>query len=399
MIKRKKIMILGASTYYVRSIIAAKEVGCKVFVTDKNPEAEGFRHADFYESIDITDIQKSIKAAKNHKVDGVIAVNDFGVQTAAAIASELNLPGISNEVAKVATNKARMRRIWETNNVPSAKFKVVDSLKDAFSAVEILNMWPLIVKPADSRGGGSRGVSIIENINQLKSAFEFAQGFYENKDVVIEEFLEGVEHSLETLTYDNITHVLAVSDKEKTPPPYRVDKSVIYPTVFDGEDLFMIKETAKKALKALGINMGAAHVEMCSTKNGPKLIEVGARCGGGGTPDPIIPWVTGVEMFKEVVRIALGNAPKRIKPLFNRGCVYRFLMPPPGKISQIRGINEIERMKEILDFDVFCREGDEIRDIKIGGDRSGFIIAAGQKREDAIRYAEKAEKYINFEYE
>ena len=118
--KKKKIMILGASRYYIRSIIAAREMGCEVFVTDRNPRAEGFRYADFYEAVDIGNIEDSIKTAQKYKVDGVVAVNDFGVQTAAAIAANLGLPGIGTEVAKYATSKAWMRKIWKISGVPSA---------------------------------------------------------------------------------------------------------------------------------------------------------------------------------------------------------------------------------------------------------------------------------------
>ena len=397
--ENKKIMILGASRYYIRSIIAAKEMGCQVFVTDRNPTAEGFRYADFYEAVDITDIQGSIKAAQKYGIDGVVAVNDFGVPTAAAIAANLDLPGIGPEVAKYATSKAWMRKIWETADVPSVKYEVIDSLDKAYGAVEKIGTWPLIVKPADSRGGASRGVSKVESMQQIKNAIEFAQSFYETDEVVIEEFLEGTEHSMETLTCDGVTYVLAVSDKEKTPPPYRVDKSVIYPTIYEGTDLQRIHDTAKKAVKALGINRGAAHVEICSTRNGPRLIEVGARCGGGGTPDPIIPWLTGIEMFKEVVRMALGMRPHRLEPRFMKGCVYRFLMPRPGKIRKISGTEEVKGMREILDYEVLLQVGDEMQAVRTGGDRAGFIIASGENREEALHFADKAEERICFEYE
>ena len=397
--KKKKIMILGASRYYIRSIIAAREMGCEVFVTDRNPRAEGFRYADFYEAVDIGNIEDSIKTAQKYKVDGVVAVNDFGVQTAAAIAANLGLPGIGTEVAKYATSKAWMRKIWKISGVPSARFEVIDSLERAYAAVEKLAVWPLIVKPADSRGGASRGVSKIEKIDQLKGAVDFAQSFYEDKEVVIEEFLDGIEHSIEALTYDGVTHILAVSDKEKTAPPYRVDRSVIYPTVYEGEKLKRIHDAAQSAIKALGITRGAAHVEICSTNKGPKLIEVGARCGGGGTPDPIIPWLTGIEMFKETVRIALDQRPHRLEPLFMKGCVYRFLMPRPGKIRLISGIEDVKQVGGILDFEVLLKVGDEIRAVRTGGDRAGFIIAGGENREQAVRFADQAEECIRFEYE
>jgi biotin carboxylase len=395
---KKRVMIMGASRYYVRLILAAQELGCEVLATDRNPEAEGFRVADLCEAVDITDIEGSVAAARKHSVDGVVAVNDFGVRTAAAVAHELGLPGISPEVAEYATSKVWMRRRWEGAGVPSARFRVVQTLDEASAAVEELGTWPLILKPADSRGGGSRGVSRIDNGDQLARALAFAQSFYEDKAVIVEEFLEGIEHSAETLTYGGETYVLAVSDKVKTPPPYRVDKSVIYPSVFGGSELRKIHDVAKAAVRAMGITLGAAHIEMCTTRDGPRLFEIGARCGGGGTPDPIVPFVTGVEVFKEVVRIALGERPCNLTPLYTKGCVYRFLTPQPGVVGRIRGLEEVRGWENILDCEVLVKEGGRVRSVRTGGDRAGFIIAGGETRKEAIALADKAESHISFEY-
>lgn len=272
-------MILGASRYYIRSILAAQELGCRVMVIDKNPDSQGFRYADYYEVMDIADIEGSLRIARDYSIHGVVAVNDFGVRSAAIISEKMNLVGLSPTVAEFATSKAWMRQIWERAGVPSARFRTVETFDQALAAVNALDDWPLILKPVDSRGGGCRGVSRIDSAEELEEAFRFAQSFYDNKAVIIEEYLEGSEHSLETLTFEGQTHILAVSDKVKTPPPYRVDKSVVYPTLLDRDALRKTYEVATAAVKAIGIQVGPAHVELCVTKDGPKLFEIGGlRC-------------------------------------------------------------------------------------------------------------------------
>jgi len=396
---KKRILILGASRYYIRSIISARELGCEVTVTDRNPLSDGFKYADSYEVVDITDIEGSIEVARKYAIDGVVAINDFGVRTAAAIANELGLVGITPEAAQRATSKAFMRQKWWEDGVPSPRFMVVKTLDEAQVALEELNTFPLILKPADSRGGASRGVSRINSEDELPAALEFAQQFYEDKSVVIEEFLTGSEHSMETITYEGQTQLLAISDKVKTPLPYRVDKSVIYPTTLSAKEISDVHEVATKAVKSLGIDIGASHIEMCVTKDGPMLFELGARCGGGGTPDPIVPFLTGIEMFKETVRIAIGEEPHNLYPLYTKGCVYRFIIPKPGKVKKVVGLDEVKQWPGILDCEVFVKAGDEVRPVRVGGDRSGFVIAAGDNREEAIELADKAESYIRFEYE
>ena len=391
-------MILGASRYYARSILAAKELGFETVVTDRTPNADGFRHADYHEVVDVTDISGSIEVARKYGIDGILALNDFGVPTAAVVAKTLGLAGINPEVAKYATSKVWMRKKWEEAGIPSAKFRVAKTLNEAYAAVEELNVWPLVLKPTDSRGGASRGVSKVDEWGQLEWAFAFAQSFYEDKSVIIEEYLEGVEHSIEMLTYEGKMYVLAVSDKVKTPPPYRVDKSVIYPTIFTGAELKRIHAWAEEAVRAIGIDTGAAHVEMCTTKDGPRLFELGARCGGGGIPDPIVPFVTGIEMLKESVRIAVGEKPGNLAPLYTRGCVYRFITPHPGRVRRVTGLDEVRAWKHILDSEVLVKEGGEIRPVRIGPDRAGFIIAGGETRREAIDLADRAEASICFEY-
>lgn len=398
--KQKKIMILGASAFYVDSILSAKGIGYKVFATDRNPESVGFRYADSYAAVNIVDIENSIRAARKQQINGIVPLNDFGVPTAAAIAQELDLVGISPEVARYATSKAEMRRIWKAKGIPSPKYCIANTLKEAYQCAEKLETYPLIFKPADSRGGGCRGVSTVYSKADIEKALTFAQQFYEDKQVVIEEYMLGSEHSIEAIVHERNIHILAISDKVKMDPPYRVDKCLIFPSNLPPEKLEACKSVALKAIKTIGIDVGAAHVEVCVTKEGPKLFELGARCGGGAIPTPIVPYISGVEMFQEVARISVGDPPLNLQPQ-NQGhhCVYRFITPNPGKIKKIRGAEELKKKEHILSFALVVKEGDIIRAVRTTGDRAGFLLAAGKTRTEAIKLAEEAELSLDFEVE
>jgi len=395
----KRVLILGASRYHVRAICAAREIGCETIVVDRNAKAEGFEYADHFEVIDFSDAERTMQVSHEYDIDGVIPLNDYGVPTAAAVAAELDLPGISPEAAIYATSKAWMRQRWAEAGVPSAQYRIARSVEETRIAASEIDSWPLVVKPVDSRGGGSRGVSVVEGPADIGKAVTFAQQYCTDNAIIIEEYLQGLEHSIETITYEGKIHVLAIADKEKTPLPYRVDKSVIYPTIATGKERKRIAEVAKAAVKALDIEIGPAHVEMCTTDDGPRLFELGARCGGGGTPDPILPFLTGVNMFQEVVRIAIGEEPKRLLPRYRKGCVYRFLTPPPGIVSHVSGLETLLDWDGILDCYVPLRAGDKIPQVKTGANRSGFIIAGGETRQEAVNLADRVIRHINIEYE
>jgi formate-dependent phosphoribosylglycinamide formyltransferase (GAR transformylase) len=108
--KKKKILILGASKYYVRSIQSVKNAGYHVIVADRNPKAEAFAVADEHAVCDTIDKEGILEVARRFAIDGIVSVNDFGVPTAAYVASRLGLPGISENAAFLSTDKEAMRK-------------------------------------------------------------------------------------------------------------------------------------------------------------------------------------------------------------------------------------------------------------------------------------------------
>ena len=391
-------MILGASRYYARSIEKARAIGYRVVAVDRNPDAEGFARADAHAAVDITDRAGVLAVARQYRIDGIVPLNDFGVETAAHVAHHLQLIGISPGAAERATRKTLMRAAWDRAGLPQPRWRSARTVDDALAASAALDRWPLIVKPADSHGGASRGVSVARSPGDLAAAVEFAMHAYPDPEIVIEEWIDAIEHSVETVTWRGDTHVLAVSDKVKTPLPFRVDKSVNYPTRLEPPALDALTTVVTAAVRALGITVGAAHVEACTTPDGPILFELGARCGGGGTPDPIVPFVTGVDMIAEVVRVHAGDAPTRLAPATARGCCYRFLTPPAGRISAVAGVETVAAWPGVLDCAVTVAAGDAIRAVRVGADRAGFVITGGQTRAEAERLADRAEQSIRFSY-
>jgi len=396
---KKSVLVLGAAQHQIFSLKAIKDLGCRVVAIDRNPNAPGASAADIFEAVDITDLSRAIEVARRYHVSAAVPLSDYGVQTAAEVAAALGLPGNSREAARNATSKARMRRLWEQAGVPSARFRVVSDIAEAVRATKELDSWPLIFKPADSRGGGSRGITRVNAPSEIEAALEFAQSFYPDKEVVIEEFLHGIEHSMElVIEPSGGCTVLAISDKEKTPSPYRVDKSVIYPTVFGETERKRIGDVAVLATKALGIEIGAVHAELCSTSDGPRMFEIGACFGGGHTPHPIVSFLTGIDQIAYVTRLLLGEPPTSISVDHESGCVYRFLTPAPGVIDSVAGVEEVRSWSGVLDCGLWVKPGDRVRPVHTGGDRAGYVVTGAHDRTGALALADKAESAIQFRY-
>lgn len=394
----KKVIVLGASRYYSKSIESAKKAGYYIIALDKNPDSAGFLVANEGIACDIADKEGVLKIARENKVSGIVPLNDVGVPVASYVSMVLGLAGINAQTVLWSTHKDAMRQRWMEKDIPCPKLYIANTKEEIKKGVKVVG-YPCILKPAHGLGGASRGVIVVKGHPELESAIDFTLSFYEDKTTLVESFIEAeLEHSAEVLIYNGVAYVIAISDKIKTELPYRVDKCVLYPTSIDSSKIEELKKMITRSVMALGITNGAAHVELATTKNGFVLFELGARCGGGGTPEPIVHFSTGVNEFVELVRILSGDEPVDLIPSSNLGCNYHFLTPKPGKIKSISGLERIKDLKGILDFEFFKKEGDEIPEVKVGTERSGFIISTGKTQKEALELGTYAESLIEITY-
>jgi biotin carboxylase len=395
--KQKKILILGGSRYYLKSIETANKLGYFTIVTDKDPNSPAFSIADKYDVLDISDYQGVYKYSEQNKIDGIVALNDYGIYTASFVSEKLGLPGLNMNIARIATNKVLMRLYWESMKQPNPKFLIVYDLESARKACKEIG-FPVIFKPAVSMGG-CRGVVYVSHQSKVEESYIFATSFYADKTILVEEYLKGTEHSVEVLVYQNEPYILAIGDNIKSPFPYRINKKIIYPTQYTGEQRRKLEQTIKNAVKSLCINSGCIHLELCTLENGDtKLFEFGARPGGGGIPDPIVPFLTGVSEIEQYLKMCVGDVTSILIPKYEKGCVYIFFIPHQGKIRAIEGFEEVKKLSGVMDAELFIKENDEIKLARIGSERSGFIIVGGKDRQEALKLGEYAESLISIKY-
>jgi biotin carboxylase len=394
----KRILILGGGRYNVPSIHAAREAGFVTLVADKNPAAPGLKAADRAVPIDLNDCESLARAVTQcGGVDGVVCMAEVGVRAAANISARLGLPSISEEAAANATSKAAMRRHWQGIGKYSADFEIVATLDEARLAVNRLGRFPLIFKP-DRSFGGSRGVMRVESAEDVANAFDAAQaGGLADSHVVIEQCVEGSEHSAEVLIWNGKTSVLCVGQKIKSLLPFRVDVSVQYPAALTATQEATVADMCNRVVFALGLTQGVAHVEFGFTDEGPVLFELGARCGGGHTPQ-IAHHVSGVNEFVEACRMACGMPPSQFAPVSRRGADYRFLVFAPGVMEKVEVPAALVADRSVLDVGVSLQPGDEIRPLRSTADRAGFLVAVGETLPEAVARADQGCREILIRY-
>ena len=377
-------------------------MGVQVIAVDMNPEAIGFKVDGITkEVISTIDIPAILEAARRHKIDGIMTLaTDMPMQAVAVVAKELNLVGISSDTAIKATNKAAMREALKEAGVPVPLFYRVSSKQEYLDAVESVRKsgYKCIIKPADN--SGSRGIDLLENFNAetVERAFEYSKQSSRSGDLMVEEYMEGPEVSVETLSVNGECHVIQITDKLTTGAPYFVEMGHSQPSRHSQEIKRRIEEVAIAANRAIGIENGPSHTEIKVTKDGPKVVELGARLGGDNITTYLVPLSTGVNMVECCIKIALGEKPDLSKKQ-EKASAIRYFDIEYGKIKNISGIEDAKAVPGVKQIFVVHGIGDTMNGIKSSGDRAGFIIAQSDSVENAIEACVTAKKLIKIEVE
>lgn len=393
-----RVAILGASRYNVPALAAVRKAGFFVLAIDGNPLAPGLAVANASAVADIRDsdaVREAVLA--NGGVEGIVTLGEAGVRSSVQVCSDLGLPGISADAALNATSKIRMRTCWDAIPELSVRWRHVRNENEALDAAETVGGFPVVVKP-DRTHGGSRGVTRADDREQLVRAYSLARGSGFSEDVIVEKFIESEsEHSTEVLIHDGAVSMLCIGQKIKTRAPYRVDLSVRYPSALDDSQQMHVAEMCRQAVAAIGLTRGVAHIELAWTEDGPRLLELGARCGGGHTP-LLARHASGVDELAEVCRMACGRQPEAFRPTHRRGAEYRFLSFPSGVIEEAILPAEVLAHPNVIDAAILGAAGSFIREVQTGADRAAFIATSGEDREEAVRIADWASGKLAIRY-
>ncbi len=389
----KKIAVLGAGIYNIRVYEKLRQGGFYTLAVDGNADAPAGAFADEVVHLNFTDKDAVLVYFSSNPVDAVMPINDWGTKTAAYVSEKLGLCGIPESAALAATDKGIMRETWKQHGIPNPPFFVFSTLDELREGIKNIG-YPCVIKPTDS-GGSGRGISVLKSEMDIEWAFEFAKPFVRNNRFICEGFVEGTELTIETITYEGVVHVLAMSDKEKPDLRTRVATSLNYPAQLSEAQEKLVEDTVKKAVAALGIHTGMAHTEVIINGMDVTMVETGARGGGGHIFHTIIEAVSGISAPVAYAELLTGN--KQFPgPILKRGAVYRFFNPPHGILKEVRGIEEVSQWSGILDIGMIKKAGEEVGNLKNSLERAGHVITGGVDRAAAVELANRAEQAIEF---
>lgn len=388
----KNVLIKGAGFLQDFVIVKAKQMGYEVHTVDADPNAVGFKHADYHGVINIVDEKACLEYARENKIDGVLtAATDYGVLTAAYVARELGLPGLKYEVAQLIKNKYQVRKCLFESHVDDTEQAYEVHRDSNIEELASKIVYPVMVKPCD--GSGSRGASRVDKAEDLKEACKYAMDGSITDRAEIETFIVGKEYGAETLVINGEVHVLGIMQKWMTNPPYYAELGHSIPTDLKKEVEDKAVNCVKNAIKALGVNFGSVNMDMLITEDGKVyIIDIGARMGGNMIGPCIIPYGKGIDYMAAMIQNAVGDS-VGLSVKDHCAVATRLLAFEDGIVKKLPDMKEVEKK---FDVEIYhhLEEGMKVNEYHTNLDGCGYIVARANTRYEAVRKAEKVLDYF-----
>jgi biotin carboxylase len=295
--------------------------------------------------------QAAAESLRAHSPDGLATFYDTGMEHVAAIAAELGLPFHSPEVARGLEDKLHQREALRSAGLPTPGTVALPADADRATVERIGSAisYPAVLKPR--KASGSWHTFPVAGVSALGELWEdLAEGEPEAR--LVEEYLsdgpampQGFEAdyvSVETVVVaGRMTH-LAITGRFPLVAPLR-ETGFFIPATLGPDDQAEVLDVAGQALRAVGVQHGAAHTEIKLTTDGLRVIEVNGRIGGG-VPE-MLRLAAGVDIVKLTMRAALGweTEIRELPP--TSGVAYRFFYQPPPSARRLTAIDGLDRLK------------------------------------------------------
>lgn len=295
-----RLAIIGASTGQIPLCLKAKEMGFYTicFAWEKGAVCRDI--VDKFYPISILEKERILNVCREESIDGVVSnASDITAAVVSYIATELHLPGNDFSAFRLIGNKESVRKITEdVEGLSKVKY-------ERFFDQNLLSVkYPYIIKPVS--GSAKNGVAYIDNKDDLMTYLK-QYSTDELKHLLVEEYIEGKEISVESISFFGKHYVLQITDKKNCGAPHFVELSHHQPSLLPEVVQNRIKKVVPIILDKLGFTNGASHVELKVDEQGRLfLIEINPRGGGDFISEKLVEYSIGYDYIKGMICCALG---------------------------------------------------------------------------------------------
>ncbi len=379
-----KILVLAGGFDQIALITELKSRGHEVYLADylESPPAKDY--ADRFFRVSTLDEEAIYQIVIDEKIELVTtACTDQALMTVALVSEKAGLSCyISTDTARNVTDKAYMKLRFLQFDIPTAECVI---LEDEWNYREALSEgvnFPVVVKPCDCNS--SKGVEKVNDYVTLEKAIDRAFELSRSKKVIVEEYIEGREISIDVWKDREGAKILSVTQTEKIHT--NADNFTIYQSKYpvDISDILMneIQLVAEKICIAFDLNNCPILIQAIVSGDEIKIVEFSARMGGG-SKYKLIERISGIDIMRVYADRILGDYDQRLNPvLTSKRIELDYVYCYNGKVEELIGFEDLARDGAIKDLFLYKSLGSVIEKMTTSSDRIlGFLIQADREEE------------------
>lgn len=355
-----------------------------------NPVAK--KYADYHIQISTLDKDVVLEAAIKEKIDRIFtACTDQALVTMAYVAEKMHLPTyISYNQAVCITDKLRMKRIMVDANIPTSRHIEIEG-KEQLDLIDL--SFPLVIKPTDSNS--SKGICKVTDKQKLVYAYDKAMSYSRGNKVILEEFFDGKEYSIDAWVNNGKADILLITETIKNKS--REEGFQIVESYYDKDIqtklLKKIQPIVQNLCKAFAIHNGPMIIQVLVKKNQVSVIELSARTGGGSKID-LINKLAGVDVIEQLLDCFEGKCSVQIKNQYQGWASMHYVYMKRGIFTEIRGLEKL--YPNIIEKCFMYKEkGTKIEKAENSSDRiMGYLLVA-DSRDKLFEKQERVELLLN----
>ena len=301
------------------------------------------------------------------RADGVLTFWEDSACEAARVAAALGLPGNPPEAVDSARSKVRTRELSARLGLPTPKAQRVRSLDELFAAADEVG-FPAVVKP--EFGAEAMGCVRVDGFESLAGVYKLVRGvvtpehntiFRAGSDLLLEQYLDGVEFDVDLVLQDGECVFASVSQNWPTAEPSFQETGLHLPPDHDKKAVAGLVDLSVRTVQSFGFRRGVLHVEGKCTSRGPRVVEVNSRMGGGRIHE-MVEAVWGVDLIEAQLRSCL-DLPQALTPSRRPRCavVDAFVYAPAtGRLAEIPFAQVTPATDIDVELDIFAQIGQEV---------------------------------------
>jgi biotin carboxylase len=387
----KYFVSIGAGLNQIPLIDEAKKLGFNVIGVDASVSAQGFIKCDLKIQESIENHEAIYTKLRELLVDGEITCNmtkSFGsaIRTTSYINEKFKIPYLPFEKSEYFINKRLMKKALIENSIETPPLLGISAKTSPDRLPD--SMFPMIIKPVS--GHAKINVMLINNLNDFKRAISKLISFDEN---IFERYIEGDEIIAIGIIHNRRYHLIDISDKVLSRPPFFIDMMHTTPSKY--ADLSeKISSIGQKVTHAFGIVNSPLIMEFrIDSDKKPMLIEAVPEFGGEFLSDIMLP-IRGYNIISESIKSMTGGDFKApIQP--TKQCVaVRYIESSSGTLSSFNPEGPLS-VPGIVYSRIFKEIGSETRKPMTNLDRIGVVVAKGKTRDEAVSSAKEAVEKFN----